>query len=118
LSGAPDQAERLAVFADELRAAGLSMPVRVAPAVALEEFPAAVAGAGLVLTVDTAAAHLACAVGAPAVIVASRKNEGIYAPYSPDGRQVWVMTGEGRSWREALKPEDMARAVRRALGAG
>jgi hypothetical protein len=50
--------------------------------------------------------------------VASRKNEGIYAPYSPDGRQVWVMTGEGRSWREALKPEDMARAVRRALGAG
>jgi ADP-heptose:LPS heptosyltransferase len=118
LSGTPDQAERLAVFADELRAAGLSMPVRVAPAVGLEEFPATVAGAGLVLTVDTAAAHLACAVGAPALIVASRKNEGIYAPYSPDGRQVWVMTGEGRSWREAVKPEDMARAVRRALGAG
>ena len=118
LSGAPDQAERLVAFADELRAAGLSMPVRAAPAVPLDEFPNELASAGLVLTVDTAAAHLACAVGAPAVIVASRKNEGIYAPYSPDGRQVWVMTGQGRSWRGALKPEDMARAVRRALGAG
>ena len=118
LTGAPDQASRLAVFAAELEACGVGCAVRVAPPVPLGGFPAVVAGAGLVLTVDTAAAHLACAVGAPAVIVASRKNEGIYAPYSADGRQVWVMAGEGRGWRGAVKPGDIARAVRRARGAG
>jgi hypothetical protein len=115
LAGAPDQAERLALFAEELKAAGLALPIRIAPPVPLGDFPDAVAESGLVLTVDTAAAHLACAVGAPAVILTSRKNEGTYAPYSPDGHQVWVMTGQGRSWRETLKTEDIAHAVRRAL---
>ena len=115
LTGAADQAGRLANFAAELKASGLDLPVVVAPAGPLDEFPDVVAEAALVLTVDTAAAHLACAVGAPAVIVASRKNEGIYAPYSPDGRQIWMLAGEGRSWREAIKTEDIARAVRRAL---
>ncbi len=117
LTGAPDQAARLGAFAAELAACGLAGAVRIAPPVPLGEFPAMVAGAGLVLTVDTAAAHLACAAGAPAVMVASRKNEGIYAPYSPDGRQMWVMAGEGRAWRNAVKPEEIARAVRCALGA-
>lgn len=118
LAGAPDQAGRLASFAEELKAAGLSLPVHVAAAVSLAEFPDAVARAGLVLTVDTAAAHLACAVGTPAVIVASRKNEGIYAPYSAKGRQVWVMRGSGRSWREELTADDIAQAVRHALREG
>lgn len=118
LAGAPDQAERLAGFSEELKAAGLALPVRVAPPAPLDTFPDAVAEAGLVLTVDTAAAHLACAVGAPAVVLTSRKNEGTYAPYSPDGRQIWVMTGQGRSWRDTLKTEDVAHAVRRAVGAG
>ena len=118
LAAAPDQMDRLSSFAEELRAAGLSLPVRVTPPVPLAEFPDIVAAAGLVLTVDTAAAHLAGAVGAPAVIVAGRKNEGIYAPYSPNGRQIWLMTGQGRSWRESLQADDVARAVRRALGLG
>lgn len=117
LAGAPDQMDRLLSFAEELKTAGLSLPVRITPAGPLAEFPRIVAAAGLVLTVDTAAAHLACAVGAPAVIVASRKNEGIYAPYSPDGRQVWLMAGEGKSWRDAVTAEDIAQAVRRALRA-
>lgn len=116
VAGAPDQGDRLASFAEELQASGISRPVRVEPAGSLAEFPDTIAGAGLVLTVDTAAAHLACAVRAPAVIVASRNNVGVYAPYSPDGRQVWVMAGQGKSWREALKAEDIAQAIRRALG--
>jgi len=115
LAGAPDQAGRLALFSDELKSAGLALPIRIAPPVPLGDFPVAVAKAGLVLTVDTAAAHLACAVGTPAVILTSRKNEGTYAPYSPDGRQVWIMTGQGRSWRETLKTEDISQALRRAL---
>ena len=115
LSGAPDQAERLVAFAAELKASGLDLPISVDPAVPLAEFPGVLARAGLVLTVDTAAAHLACAVGAPAVIVASRKNEGVYAPYSPNGRQVWLMAGEGKVWREAMATEDIARAMRRVL---
>lgn len=115
LAGGPDQADRLANFAAELQACGLEVPIVVAPAVPLDQFPDTVAAPGLVLTVDTAAAHLACTVGAPAVIVASRKNEGVYAPYSPDGRQVWLMAGEGKSWREAVKAEDIAQAMRLVL---
>ncbi len=118
LAGAPDQRDRLASFAGQWKAAGLSLPVRVAPPGPLAEFPDAVAAAGLVLTVDTAAAHLACAVRAPAVMVASRNNEGVYAPYSPDGRQVWVMGGRGKTWREALPADEISQAVRRALGVG
>lgn len=116
LAGAPDQIDRLGSFAGDLKTAGLSLPVRVAPPVSLAEFPDMVATSALVLTVDTAAAHLACAVGAPAVIVASRVNEGVYAPYSPDGRQVWVMAGKGKSWCETVEPGAISRAVRVAAG--
>lgn len=115
LTGAPDQTARLEEFAAELRVCGLPYDIRVDHSVSLGDFPAVVAQAGLVLTVDTAAAHLACAVGAPAVIVASKKNEGVYAPYSPEGRQIWLMAGRGRSWRDSVSAEEIAYAVRRAL---
>ena len=72
----------------------------------------------MVLTVDTAAAHMACALGSPAVIASAGHHPGVYAPYSPNGLQHWIMPppdlrkGE---WRENLTPEILASAIREIL---
>jgi ADP-heptose:LPS heptosyltransferase len=120
LAGSPDQAERLRMFAEDLRRAGFGHPVAVMPASPLRDFPDVVSDADLVLTVDTAAAHFACALGAPAVIVDSGKNPGTYGPYSINGKQLWLVADRarlGRSrWQESIPPEMVAAAIRRALG--
>ena len=121
LAGSPDQAERLQKFADDLGAAGFRHPVKVMPPSPLREFPDVVSAADLVLTVDTAAAHFACALGAPAVIVDSGKNPGTYGPYSPNGKQLWLVADRarlGRSrWQESVPPQMVAESIKRALSA-
>lgn len=119
LAGGPDQARRLEEFAGVLTASLPDCPVEVLPPSPLEHFPDQVALADLVLTVDTAAAHFACAVGAPAVIVACGLHDGTYGPYSPNGRQTWVVgdwAGRGRDgWQETVPPREVAAAISRAL---
>jgi ADP-heptose:LPS heptosyltransferase len=119
LAGGPDQAEQLQEFADALRSAGVSGPIHVEEAVALPDFPASMARAALILTVDTSAAHLACAIGAPAVIVVSGHNMEIYGGYSPNGRQQWVMgvwaRGRKKTWQETVSNEAVVAGIRRAL---
>lgn len=121
LAGAPEQSSRLQEFAAALRGAGIGCPVEVVPPAPLENFPDLIASADLVLTVDTAAAHLACACGAPAVIVACGLHEGVYGPYSPDGRQIWLVgdwAGRGRDgWQDTVPPETVAAAIKRASSA-
>lgn len=120
LAGAPDQSARLHDFAASLRAAGIACPVEVVPPAPLANFPDLVASADLVLTVDTAAAHFACACGAPAVVVACGLHEGVYGPYSPDGRQIWLVgdwAGRGRDgWQDSVPPGAVAAAIKRASG--
>jgi ADP-heptose:LPS heptosyltransferase len=117
LAGAPDQRTRLQDFAATLRVFGLSC--RVADSVSLEKFPELVARADAVLTVDTAAAHFACACRAPAVIVACGLHYGTYGPYSADGRQVWLSgdwAGRGRDgWQETVPVSAVASAIRRVM---
>lgn len=119
LAGGPGQAGRLEEFAALLRAAGIGCPVDVAPPAPLEKFPDLVASADLVLTVDTAAAHFACACRAPAVVVACGLHDGTYGPYSADGRQIWLVgdwAKRGREgWQETVSPADVAGAINRAL---
>ncbi len=120
LAGAPEQNARLHNFAEDLRRGGLSLPVEVLTSEALDKFPDTVAGADLVLAVDSAAAHFACATGAPAVVVDSGLHPGVYAPYSPNGRQFWLVGDRaklGRSrWQESVPPAAVAGAILRALG--
>jgi len=121
LAGAADQSSRLQEFAAVLRSSGIDCPVEVNIAVSLENFPEAVAAADLVLTVDTAAAHFACATGAPAVIVASGLHHGTYGPYSTNGRQQWISGdwgGRGREgWQDSFPPGDVAEKIRAVLAA-
>lgn len=121
LAGGPDQVARLEEFAAALRSEAVPCSIEIVPPRPLETFPDLVAGAGLVLTVDTAAAHFACALGAPAVIVHCGLHGGVYGPYSPNGRQVWLMGDYGRlgskRWRESVMPSMVAEATKRALAA-
>lgn len=120
LAGGPAQWEALREFAASLRAGGVTCAVEVLPPGPLEKFPDLVAKADLVLTVDTAAAHFACASGAPAVIVACGLNSGIYGPYSPNGRQIWLVGDYARlrakGWQESVPPDAVAAAIGRASG--
>lgn len=121
LAGAPDQAARLQDFAAVLRAGSLACPVEVVPPVSLGDFADLVAGADLVLTVDTAAAHFACAVDAPAVIVDSGNNPGVYGPHGRPERQVWLVGDRkkfGRlRWQETVPASRVAAAIEQASAA-
>lgn len=121
LAGGPDQIERLRSFASVLGTAIPKCAVEVLPCKPLNHFPDLVAEADLVLTVDTAAAHFACAIDVPAVIVDSGNNPGVYGPYGRPERQVWL-TGDRKKfgrlrWRETVPPSLVAAAIRRALAA-
>jgi ADP-heptose:LPS heptosyltransferase len=113
LAAGPTQQEQLAAFAQILRNAGIQNLV-VDPATPLADFLKSIAAARIVLTVDTAAAHMACAVGSPAVIASAGHHPGVYAPYSPNGLQHWIMPppllrkGE---WRKNLTPDNLASAI-------
>ena len=115
LAGGPDQVMALEELAALLRPAIFPRPVRVDRPVPLADFPRVMARSALVLTVDTATAHLACALRAPAVILACGINPGVYLPYSPDGRQHWLI-GDGKmAWSASLLPSTVATAIRRVL---
>ena len=117
LAAGPNQQEQLAAFAQILRNAGIQNLV-LDPPTPLAEFLKSIAAARLVLTVDTAAAHMACALRSPAVIVSAGHHPGVYAPYSPNGLQHWIMPppdlrkGE---WRENLTPQNLASTIREIL---
>jgi ADP-heptose:LPS heptosyltransferase len=117
LAAGPSQAERLHEFARKLQAAGLPN-LTIDPPVPLPDFLQSIAEARLVLTVDTAAAHMACALDTPAVIVSAGQHPGVYAPYSKSGRQKWLLPPTGFSkneWRQHFTPEMVAACVREVL---
>lgn len=89
LSGSPAQQPALEDFASQLQTAGIrSARVEIFPS--LQDFTNVVAGAGLLLTVDTAAAHIATALDRPALILFSGLHNGMFAPWSKSPRQCWL----------------------------
>jgi ADP-heptose:LPS heptosyltransferase len=114
LAAGPSQADRLQAFARTLQSAGITN-IHLAPPVPLPDFLQSIAEARLVLTVDTAAAHMACALDTPAVIVSAGQHPGVYAPYSKSGRQKWLLPPPAfskKEWRRHFNSEYIANSVR------
>jgi ADP-heptose:LPS heptosyltransferase len=87
----------------------------------LQEFVDLLAGAELVLSVDTAAAHAATALDRPSVILYSGQQYGTYGPWSRSARQRWIFPGfpsGGRPWHSLLPPDEVERSVMEVLKAG
>ncbi len=117
LAAGPSQADRLQDFARILQSAGITN-THLAPPVPLPDFLQSIAEARLVLTVDTAAAHMACALDTLAVIVSAGQHPGVYAPYSTNSRQKWLLPPPGLSkneWRQHFTSEYIADSVRSVL---
>jgi ADP-heptose:LPS heptosyltransferase len=120
LAAGPSQGERLHEFAHALQAAGITN-IHLDPPVPLPDFLQSIAEARLVLTVDTAAAHMACALDTPAVIISAGQHPGVYAPYSKNGRQKWLLPPGDlpkNEWRQHFTPEMVANCVRSLFSAG
>jgi ADP-heptose:LPS heptosyltransferase len=117
LAAGPSQSDGLQNFAAELRAAGIPN-LHIDPPLPLGEFLEKVAAARLLLTVDTAAAHMACALGSPAVIASAGHHPGVYAPYSPNGLQTWILPPPNLrkgEWKKSITSSEIAAAVRDTL---
>ncbi len=117
LAAGPSQSDSLQNFTTELRAAGIPN-LHIDPPLPLGEFLEKVAAARLLLTVDTAAAHMACALGTPAVIVSAGRQPGVYSPYSPNGLQTWILPPPNLrkgEWKKSITPSEIAAALRDTL---
>jgi ADP-heptose:LPS heptosyltransferase len=100
LHGDASQRERLLRLMERLRLAGIEN-VECAALVGAQEFIQALAGARLVLTVDSAAAHIATALDRPCVILMGGGHYGQFGPWRRSARQVWLthqMECFGCSW--------------------
>lgn len=87
----------------------------------LQKFIDLIAGADLVLTVDTAAAHAATALDRHAVVLYSGQQYGVFGPWVRSGRQRWIQPKAedfGRpDWHRNLSPGQIASVVSELLKA-
>jgi len=113
IAAAPNQAERLHTFARAIEAIGLKN-ITIDPPLLLPDFIQNIAEAGLVLTVDTGTAHMACALGSPAVIICSGNQTGVWVPYSKNGLQKWLTPPDELprgAWRKYFTPQKVAESM-------
>ena len=87
----------------------------------LTEFLNLVAGAQLILSVDTAAAHFATALDKPCVVLFSGLHRGMFGPWRRSPRQQWLLpeAPPGKTkfkWHAGIAPDRVASAVRQVVG--
>jgi len=117
ITGSLDQAERLASFRRSLPPEVASKTEIVHPAT-LQDFIDLLAGARLVLTVDTAAAHAATALDCRTLVLFSGQHHGTYGPWVRSPRQRWMHApGEDkdRPWHECLDTAGILRNLEEVL---
>ena len=116
LTGSTGQAAQLAGFREAIakNTPELADRIRILHPPDLQGFIDLLAGAGLVLSVDTAAAHASTALDRPTVILYSGQQYGTYGPWTRSPRQRWIFPGfpsTGTPWHSLLSPEEVERAV-------
>lgn len=120
LTGSPEQSERLGSLAAAMREAGLSR-VTCQTTTTLPDFVLALARARLVLTVDTAAAHIATALNRPTLVAFAGLHRGVYAPWQRGPGQIWLEAespapGEAprrkSQWHTGISRESLFNATR------
>jgi ADP-heptose:LPS heptosyltransferase len=79
-----------------------------------------IAGAELVMTVDTAAAHFAAGLDRACVILFSGLHQGMFAPWQRSTRQRWLLpdppTGKAKfKWHAGIQPARVAATVRELI---
>lgn len=114
--GAASQRNELEAFAAELKPLAFAeVSVQLPPT--LPEFVSLLAQAEVVLTVDTAAAHISTALDRPTVVAFSGLHRGMFGPWTRGSRQVWLepASGDGK-WHHRLDPAKVAGAIRSLSG--
>lgn len=119
LAGSEDQRGQLEEIKDLLHAAGLAGAELAFPP-GLVEYMNLIAGAGLVLTVDTAAAHFATALDRRCVVLFSAMHCGMFGPWVRSEKQAWLLptpdpTRKKFKWHKGIPPERAATEARRIL---
>ncbi|MCW5549968.1 MAG: glycosyltransferase family 9 protein [Opitutaceae bacterium] len=89
LWGGDGQLGRLQQLAKRLTAGGLT-GVECAPVLPLTGFVRRVAEARVVLTVDSAAAHIATALDRPTLVLMGGGHYGQFGPWQKSARQIWL----------------------------
>lgn len=121
LTGSSDQHQRLQEFAHTLTSSSpeLASRMSIVHPPDLQRFIDLLAGASLVLTVDTAAAHAATALDRPAVVLFSGQHYGTFGPWTRSSLQQWIQPAQSEfgtpGWHRNLTPAAIAPIVRQVL---
>jgi ADP-heptose:LPS heptosyltransferase len=116
LVGSEDQFSRLNELKVVLMSAGIAGAEAVVPG-DLVELLNLIAGAELILTVDTAAAHFATALDKSCVVLFSGLHQGMFGPWRRSARQRWLLpeAPPGKTkfkWHAGISPVRAAAEVR------
>lgn len=119
LVGAPEDRPRLEELLDLLRQAGLTHFELHFPA-DLTAYVDLIAGAELMLTIDTAAAHFATALDIRTLVLFSGLHKGMFCPWQRSDRQIWLEPQmppgqEKAKWYKGLPPGRAAQKARDLL---
>ena len=121
LTGSPDQGIRLEGFARHITriTPGMASRISVIHPPDLQQFIDLLAGAALVLTVDTAAAHASTALDMPTVVLFSGQHHGTYGPWIRSASQRWIHPEEKylgtAQWHQDISPGTVSPIVREIL---
>jgi ADP-heptose:LPS heptosyltransferase len=121
LTGSTAQRERLEEFARIIKTSApeLSAGISILSPPDLQRFIDLLAGASMVLTVDTAAAHASTALDRPTVVLFSGQHHGTYGPWTRSASQRWIQPEEEflgtREWYRNMAPEAIVPVVGEVL---
>jgi len=122
LTGSADQRQSLEAFGAMIRKALPETKIKTTVLIAddLQGFIDLLAGAGCILTVDTAAAHGATALDCRTLILFSGLHQGMFAPWTRSDRQHWVLPKKSSSnlqWHDAHSTSEIMISLEKILSA-